>query len=165
MVNLPPGYPTVHFQNTRQIILKCKSSRTLPYIKIFRWIALPTKWMSWLCISKNQVQRTDTDQVKIRVKWRKEEERAPGECPKYPKVFITAHHHNMKNAGTSWNKPSRSNQFMHVFFRHRSTALIFALSFFVLVIHSYFKLFVKLLSLILTSNSWWFMNILNKTVL
>lgn len=93
------------------------------------------------------------------------EERALGEQSKYFKVFITAHHHNMKCAGTSWNRPSRSNQFMHVFFHHRNTAFIFSLSFFVLVICSYFILFVKLLSLILTSSSWWFMNTLNKTVL
>lgn len=92
-------------------------------------------------------------------------ERVLGEHPKYSKVFITAHHHNMKCAGTSWNRPSRSNQFMHVFFHHKNAAFIFPLSFSVLVMRSYFIPFVKLLSLILTSNSWWFMNTLNKTVL
>lgn len=76
-----------------------------------------------------------------------------GEHPKYSKVFITAHHHNVKCAGTSWSRPSRSNQFMHVFFHHRNTAFIFSLSFFVLVICSYIILSAKLLSLILTSNS------------
>lgn len=104
-------------------------------------------------------------QSKSKSELRKEEERARGEQSKYFEVFITAHHHNMKCAGTSWNRPSRSNQFMHVLFHHRNTAFIFSLSFFVLVIRSYFILFVKLLSLILTSNSWWFANTLNKTVL
>lgn len=67
LVFLPPGYLAIHYQNTRQVTLKCKSFRTFSCIKICQWISIPTEGMSCLYISSNQVQRTDTDQVKVRI--------------------------------------------------------------------------------------------------
>lgn len=109
--------------------------------------------MFCIYIYQNKVHGTDTDQVKNQNYVKEGEEGALGEHPKYSKVFITEHPLNMQCAGTSWNRPRGSNQFMHVFFHLRNTAFIFSLSFFVLAVRSYFIFLIKLLSLTLTSNS------------